>query len=104
MNDIYTIKQISEMMFPLFKKYSIENVYLFGSYSRGEATASSDVDLYIPKLPADMGLEYFGMYDDIEQRLQKSIDIVTDNTGFINEKEKNAFFGKLNNDRVQIYG
>ncbi|MBR1423673.1 MAG: nucleotidyltransferase domain-containing protein [Ruminococcus sp.] len=104
MNDIYTIEQISDMLFPVFKRYSIENVYLFGSYSRGEATAASDVDLYIPKLPEKMGLEYFGMCDDIEQKLNKSVDIVTDNTGFIDDEEKKDFFVSVKKDRVQIYG
>ena len=104
MDTIYTVKEISDILFPLFKKYKIDNVYLFGSYSRGDANSSSDVDLYIPKLPENMGLEYFGMYDDIEQKLNKSIDIVTDNTGFKDEKEKTDFFRQINKDRIMIYG
>ncbi|MDR0303918.1 MAG: nucleotidyltransferase domain-containing protein [Chitinispirillales bacterium] len=29
------------------KKYEIEEMYLFGSYARGDATKKSDVDFYI---------------------------------------------------------
>ena len=34
---ILTIKQIKERIRPIIEKYNVEDVYLFGSYSRGEA-------------------------------------------------------------------
>ncbi|MBR1847464.1 MAG: nucleotidyltransferase domain-containing protein, partial [Bacilli bacterium] len=43
---VLTIKQIKERVRPIMAKHNIDEAYLFGSYSRGEANRSSDVDLY----------------------------------------------------------
>lgn len=32
---------------PLAKKYHVKEIYLFGSYARGEADAQSDLDFFI---------------------------------------------------------
>ncbi len=42
---IYTIKEISKRIAPVAEKYHLPAVYLFGSYSRNEATENSDVDI-----------------------------------------------------------
>lgn len=42
---VLTIDEIKERVTPIAKKYGIEEVYLFGSYARGEADENSDVDL-----------------------------------------------------------
>ena len=44
--DVYTIKEIKNIIKPIFNKYGINDIYLFGSYARGEAKASSDIDIY----------------------------------------------------------
>ena len=41
------IDEIREKVTPIAKKYDIKEVYLFGSYARGEADENSDVDLVI---------------------------------------------------------
>ena len=43
--EIYTIDEIRQIVKNLTVKYDIENVYLFGSYARGEATEKSDIDI-----------------------------------------------------------
>ena len=48
-NKIYSISEIKDIVSPIAKKYGVENVYLFGSYARGEATPDSDLDLRIDK-------------------------------------------------------
>ena len=45
--EIYTIDEIRQIVKNLTVKYDIENVYLFGSYARGEATEKSDIDILI---------------------------------------------------------
>ncbi|MGT2867101.1 nucleotidyltransferase family protein [Streptococcus fryi] len=50
---VYTIDEIREKIVPVAKKYNLSAVYLFGSYARGEADESSDVDL---------------AYDDLDDR------------------------------------
>ena len=44
---IYTISEIRELITPVAKKHNLKAVYLFGSYAKGCATESSDVDLLI---------------------------------------------------------
>jgi predicted nucleotidyltransferase len=56
---------------PRLRARGVAALYLFGSYSRDEATASSDVDLFVD--PTDdnfLQLEPFmGAYDDIRTAL-----------------------------------
>nr|WP_096815348.1 nucleotidyltransferase domain-containing protein [Lactococcus piscium] len=42
---VLTIDEIKEKVTPIAKKYGIKEVYLFGSYARGEADENSDIDL-----------------------------------------------------------
>ena len=44
---VYTINEIKGIVAPIAKKHGVNKVYLFGSYARGEATPSSDVDLCV---------------------------------------------------------
>lgn len=57
----------------------IGELYLFGSYARGEATETSDVDLLIDPASPDGGIgfrPYFGAVRLIESRLGKRVDLV----------------------------
>ena len=43
--DVLIIKQIKERILPILAKHNIHEVYLFGSYARGDANNKSDVDI-----------------------------------------------------------
>lgn len=75
----YTIEEITRRVTPVAKKYKLAAVYLFGSYARGEATAESDVDLLVDTTGAglDTLLKLGGLYSDLEDALEISIDLVT---------------------------
>ncbi len=48
MNDnISTLKDIESLIRPIVKKYKIKEIYLFGSYARGEANGDSDLDFLV---------------------------------------------------------
>lgn len=49
--------------------------YLYGSYSRNEATAQSDVDILV--VCHAMGMSFFGMGSDLENILGKEVDLQT---------------------------
>ena len=44
---ILTIEEIMNIVKPLAEKYRISEVYIFGSYARGEADGESDVDVFV---------------------------------------------------------
>lgn len=70
------IKTIAEY----FKTQPIEKAWLFGSYSRGEERPDSDVDIIIvPDDKAKVGLfKLSGMHLDLEDILQRRVDLVTE--------------------------
>lgn len=48
MNDkILAIKDIETLVKPIAEKYKVKEIYLFGSYARGEADESSDLDFLV---------------------------------------------------------
>lgn len=52
--------------------------YLFGSYSRNEADNDSDVDILVDlDYSQHIGLGFVQMKLDLEQKLQKSVDLVS---------------------------
>ena len=73
---IYTINEIADKVHPIAEAYDIDNIYLFGSYARDEATEESDIDLYV-EFSKPLGLRYCSFVSDIEERLGKCIDIIT---------------------------
>ena len=76
---IYTQDQIRQMIAPIAEKYHLKAVFLFGSYARGDATESSDVDLLVDTTGTSLKslLSLGALYCDLEAAL---IDLVTVST------------------------
>lgn len=76
---IDSIENISTIIKPILKKYSIKSAGIFGSYARGEETPDSDVDILV-----SLGDQTFTLLDmmdfknEISERLKKPVDIVSD--------------------------
>ena len=45
----YSIDELRQIIAPIAREHGVESVSLFGSYSKGVASAGSDVDLKIEK-------------------------------------------------------
>ena len=98
---VYSIDEIRDIITPIAKLHGVDKVFLFGSYARGDATASSDVDLCVDA-PAMRGLFALGgLYADLEDALSKRIDVVT--TGSLKYNKDEAFLENLRKDRVLLY-
>lgn len=55
--------------------------WLFGSFSRGEETQDSDVDIIVAlDKSKPIGLKFFGMWSDLEELLGRKVDLVSDGT------------------------
>lgn len=66
---ILTLEQIKTICEDVFKKYSVDYCYLFGSYAKGKALENSDVDLLISM--ANDGMNYFELIETLREKLKK---------------------------------
>ncbi len=97
-NGILTVDEIKKVCIGIFKNYSIEYCYLFGSYAKGKATPTSDVDLLVCTTVS--GLQFYGLLEELRESLKKKVDLldqrqIADNFALTNEILK---YG------VKIYG
>jgi len=95
---ILTVEQIKEICAHIFKDYSVEYCYLFGSYAKGKATATSDIDLLI-STPVT-GMRFYDLIESAREGLHKQVDVLNsvqlkDNPDLVNEILK---------DGIKIYG
>lgn len=71
--DIQVIKQY-------FSGKPVVKAYVFGSYSRNEAGNHSDIDILVDlDYSKHIGLGFVQMQDDLQQKLNKKIDLVSSN-------------------------
>ncbi len=59
-------------------EHGARNVRVFGSTARGEAEASSDVDLLVEMEPGRNLLDLVGLWQDLEDLLGTQVDVLTD--------------------------
>ena len=71
---VYSLVELTNAIRPVVVMYGARKVILYGSYARGEATAQSDVDLYI--VAGEMGLlEASAMSFDINDALNSRASV-----------------------------
>jgi len=70
--DIETVKKI-------LANKPVNRAFLFGSYSRGEGAEDSDVDILVElDYSEHIGLGFLRMKDELEQALNKKVDLVSE--------------------------
>ena len=94
---VLTIKQIKERIKPVIAKHNIKDVYLFGSYARGEATKDSDIDIYCESGDVKGLFEQSALIREFEEALNKKVDIVT-----IGSRMNDYFKAQLEEDMIKI--
>lgn len=60
----------------LSDKYSVERIGYFGSYSRNEHTALSDIDILVD-FRKPIGWDFFDLQDLLEKELNTKVDLVS---------------------------
>lgn len=98
MQVLYTLETILEKLRAykpeLQRKYPISRLGLFGSYARGEATESSDIDVAV-ELSGPMGLNFVAMANEIEDLFGTKVDVVPKrsiNPGYLASVEKDILY------------
>lgn len=96
--NVLTIKEIKERILPILSKHNIKEVYLFGSYARGEANKDSDLDIYCDRGDIKSLIDQGLLEDELKNALVKDVDIV-----FIGSKMDDFFRKQLEEDKIRIY-
>lgn len=97
-NGVLNLDEIKKICISVLSKHPVEYCYLFGSYAKGKAKPTSDVDLLI--CTSLSGLKFFGLVEELREQLKKKVDVldqkqVTNNFELTNEILK---------DGIKIYG
>lgn len=69
--------KLSHTIEEYFKTQPVEKAWVFGSFSRGEERADSDIDILVSLIPGTrLGLKFFAMNLELEQLLNRPVDLV----------------------------
>ncbi|MDZ7764125.1 MAG: nucleotidyltransferase family protein [Melioribacteraceae bacterium] len=78
-----TINEIVEILnrqkLYLTDKYGLKDIAIFGSFSRGDQTNISDVDILV-EFDRPIGLDFVMFGDELEELLGVKVDVVTRNS------------------------
>ncbi len=76
MTTLRQIRVIQRKITPILKKNGVTRAGIFGSYARGEAKKTSDVDVLV-KLKSKVSLfGFIRLKHNLESTLQKKVDLV----------------------------
>ena len=75
-----SILKLKKKIVPILKRYGVKRAAIFGSFVRGKAKKSSDIDILV-EIETDISLlDFVGLKLEIEEALGKKIDLVEYNT------------------------
>ena len=97
-NGILTVDEIKAACVSVLSGYPVEYCYLFGSYAKGKATPTSDVDLLVYTTVS--GLRFYGLVEELREKLKKKVDV-------LDQKQLAENFNLTNEilkDGIKIYG
>lgn len=95
---ILTVEKITAIVKPLAQKYHIKEVYLFGSYARGEADENSDLDFLVFGGESFKHTQIFAFGEELREIMQKSVDVFE-----INEiNQESEFYKTIMKEKVLI--
>ena len=89
---------VSQIIKEYFKNQPVDKAWVFGSFSRGEERAESDVDIMVSLIPGTrLGLRFFAMNLELEQLLNRRVDLVIEGDLLPFAEES------VNRDKVLVY-
>ena len=92
------LEKIIEVVSSYFSDKPILTAYLFGSYSRGDETEDSDIDILVElDYNTKSGSYFFKMSDELEELLGKKVDLLSSKAATENVKKE------ILKDRIKIY-
>lgn len=71
---LYSVKDISDILRPVFKEFEVRKAVLFGSFAKGNACSSSDIDIMVDS--GLKGLKFFGLLNSVAEALHFPVDLI----------------------------
>lgn len=94
-----TIEELKTKISPVAVAHGVDEVYLFGSYARGEATSESDIDLVIRPGAIRTFMQLGRFLTDLEAQFSVKLDVLT-----LDQMESEPLLEKnILRDRILIY-
>ena len=72
---VFTLDNIVSIVKPIAEKYHVQEIYLFGSYARGEANIDSDLDFLVYGGERFKLTMIFALAEDLRKALNKQVDV-----------------------------
>ena len=72
---VLSLNKIKEIVKPIALKYQVKEIYLFGSYARGEATDESDLDFLVFGCENFKYTMIFSLAEELREAFQKNVDV-----------------------------
>ena len=95
---VMSITDITYIVKPLADKYNIQQVYLFGSYARKEATEDSDIDILVCGGDRFKLTMVFAFAEELRKAFNKDVDVFE-----INEiNQESDFYKTIMKERVLV--
>ena len=94
---ILELEDIVQKCTEVFERYEVSFCYLFGSYAKGKATQTSDVDILISANVK--GIKFYGLVEEIRTALHKKVDVLDMNQ----LKENIELTEEIFKDGIKIY-
>lgn len=74
-NGIVSYLSIKKSIEEVVHEYQVQRIYLFGSYAKGEASDTSDIDLYMESNLKE--LEYVELIEKLRMKLNKKVELLS---------------------------
>ena len=72
---VFTPEELFALVKPIADKYQIREIYLFGSYARGEADEESDLDFLVYGGDKFKRTMIFFFFEELREILKKDVDV-----------------------------
>ncbi len=99
LDKVYTIEEIKDIIKEDLKKANVKKAILFGSYAKKNPTPKSDIDLVIDSDGKLLNIYFYGLLEDLVQKIQKKVDLIE-----ISEIHKNSrIYNDIQKEGIIIY-
>ena len=96
---VYTIEELQILLNEILKKFEVKKAVLFGSYAKNTPTSKSDIDLVIDSEGKLININFYGLLEELVQKLQKNVDLFE-----ISEIQKNSkIYNAIKKEGIVIY-